>query len=398
LERGWELVRANKGAAGIDRQTIADVEEYGIAKLLDELAADLKDGSYRPLPARRVFIPKPGRPGEQRPLSIPSVRGRVAQAALRTVIEPIFEADMLECSFGFRPRRSAHDALQVLIDEAWDGRRWVAESDVSDCFGAIPHDRLMSAIEERIVDRHVLKLLRAMLRAGVMEDGAVARGVTGTPQGGVISPCLCNVYLHRLDRQWTERGAGVLVRYADDLLAMCRTRAEAEAALTAFRQILAELGLELKDAKTRIVHLQEGGEGVDFLGFHHRWVRARGARHVCFLARWPSRQGMQRARDRIREITDRRWLLRPVDDTVREVNAFLRGWADYFRYGNSAHHFGTISDYAARRVAWHVAKRHKRPRGYGWSVLAFQSPDRLGLIDLNGIVVAPRPHRAWRGK
>jgi group II intron reverse transcriptase/maturase len=216
LERAWESVRANRGAAGIDRQTIAEVEQYGIAKLLDELAADLKDGSYRPLAARRVFIPKPGRPTEQRPLSIPTVRDRVAQAALKTVIEPIFEADMLECSFGFRPRRSAHDALQVLIDEAWDGRRWVAESDVSDCFGAIPHDRLMSAIEERIVDRHVLKLLRAMLRSGVMEDGAVMRGVTGTPQGGVISPCLCNVYLHRLDRQWTKRGHGVLLRYADD--------------------------------------------------------------------------------------------------------------------------------------------------------------------------------------
>ena len=398
LERAWELVRANRGAAGIDRETIADVERYGVSRLLDELAADLKDGSYRPLPARRVFIPKPGRPDEQRPLSIPRVRDRIVQAALKTVIEPVFEADMLECSFGFRPRRSAHDALQVLIDEAWDGKRWVAESDVSDCFGAIPHDRLMSAIEERIVDRHVLKLLRAMLRSGVMEDGSLTRTVTGTPQGGVISPCLCNVYLHRLDRQWTERGHGVLVRYADDVLALCRTRAEAEAALTALRTIVAELGLELKDAKTRIVHLEEGGEGVDFLGFHHRWVRARGARHVCFLARWPSRQGMQHARDRIREITDRRWLLRPVDETVREVNAFLRGWAGYFRYGNSAHHFGTISDYAARRVAWHVAKRHKRPRGYGWSVLAFQAPDRLGLIDLNGIVVAPRPHRAWRGK
>jgi group II intron reverse transcriptase/maturase len=398
LERAWELVRANRGAAGIDRQTIADVEEYGVAKLLDGLAADLKDGSYRPLPACRVFIPKPGRPGEQRPLSIPSVRDRVVQAALRTVIEPIFEADMLECSFGFRPGRSAHDALQVLVDEAWDGRRWVAESDVSDCFGTIPHDGLMSAIEERVVDRHVLKLLRAMLRSGVMQDGAVRRSVTGTPQGGVISPCLCNVYLHRLDRQWTERGAGVLVRYADDLLALCRTRAEAEAALAALRVILAEMGLELKDAKTRIVHLEEGGEGVDFLGFHHRWVRARGARHVCFLARWPSRQGMQHARDRVREITDRRWLLRPVDDTVQEVNSFLRGWAGYFRYGNSAHHFGAISNYAARRVASHVAKRHKRSRGYGWSVLAFQSPDRLGLIDLNGIVVAPRPHRAWRGR
>ena len=145
------------------------------------------------------------------------------------------------------------------------------------------------------------------------------------------------------------------------------------------------------------MHLREGGEGLDFLGFHHRWVRARGARHVCLLARWPSRQGMQHARDRIREMTDRRWLLRPVDETTRKVNAFLRGWVAYFRYGNSAHHFDTISAYAAERLALLVAKRHKRSRDYGWSVFAFQSPNRLGLIDLNGIIIAPRPHRAWRG-
>ena len=175
LERAWELVRANRGAAGIDRQTIADVEQYGVSRLLDELAADLKDGRWRPLPARRVFIPKPGRPQERRPLSIPAVRDRVVQAAAKTVIEPIFEADMLECSFGFRPGRSAHDALQVLVDEAWRGRRWVAESDIANCFEAIPHSGLMAAIEERISDRHVLKLLRAMLRAGVMTDGAVTR-------------------------------------------------------------------------------------------------------------------------------------------------------------------------------------------------------------------------------
>ncbi len=319
------------------------------------------------------------------------------QTALKTVIEPIFEADMLGCSFGFRPKRSAHDALQVLIDESWGGRRWVLESDIANCFEAIPHAQLMSAVEERVVDRHVLKLLRAMLRAGVMQEGAIRRSVTGTPQGGVISPLLCNVYLHRLDRQWARRGHGVLVRYADDLVAMCRTRAEAEAALASLRQMLAELGLQPKEAKTRIVHLREGGEGLDFLGFHHRWVRARGARHVCFLARWPSRQGMQHARDRIREMTDRRWLLRPVDETTGKINVFLRGWVGYFRYGNSAHHFDTISAYAAERLALLVAKRHKRSRDYGWSVFAFQSPDRLGLIDLNGIIVAPRPHRAWRG-
>jgi RNA-directed DNA polymerase len=398
LERAWELVRANRGAAGIDRQTIADVERYGIAELLDELAADLRDGSYRPLAARRVFIPKPGRPNEQRPLSIPTVRDRVVQAALKTVIEPIFEADMLECSFGFRPRRSAHDALQVLIDEAWDGRRWVAESDVADCFGAIPHDRLMTAIEERISDRHVLKLLRAMLRAGVMQDGALTRGVAGTPQGGVISPCLCNVYLHRLDRQWTDRGHGVLVRYADDLLAMCTTREEAEAALAALRLILAELGLELKDAKTRIVHLADGGEGVDFLGFHHRWVRAKRARHVEFLARWPSRRAMQHARDRVREITARERLLLPIEDVVQDLNRYLRGWAGYFRYGNSARHFNLIEHHAHNRLALFVAKRHQRTRAYGWRVVTYNSPNRLGLISLSGTVVAPRPHRAWRGK
>src|SRR5215218_2087188 len=184
LERAWELVRANKGAAGIDRQTIADVEQYGVSRLLDELAADLRDGRWRPLPARRVFIPKPGRE-ELRPLSIPAVRDRVVQAAAKIVIAPIFEADFLPCSFGFRPQRSQHDALQVLIDESWRGRRWALESDVSNGFEAIPHSQLMSAIEERISDRHVLKLLRAMLRAGVMQDGAVHRDVAGTPQGGV---------------------------------------------------------------------------------------------------------------------------------------------------------------------------------------------------------------------
>jgi group II intron reverse transcriptase/maturase len=245
LERAWELVRANRGAAGIDRQTIANVERYGVGRLLDELAADLKEGRWRPLPARRVFIPRPGRPTERRPLSIPAVRDRVVQAAAKIVIEPIFEADVLECSFGFRPRRSAHDALQVLVDEAWRGRRWVAESDIANCFEAIPHSGLMAAVEERISDRHVPKLLRAMLRAGVMQDGAVTRRDAGTPQGGVLSPCLANVYLHRLDRQWADRGTGVLVRYADDLLAMCHGRREAERALQALTAILAELGLEL---------------------------------------------------------------------------------------------------------------------------------------------------------
>jgi len=399
LERAWEQVRRNRGAAGIDRTTIADVEEHGVTRLLDELAADLKAGTYRPLPARRVWIPKPGST-EQRPLSIPAVRDRIVQAALKTVIEPVFEADFLPCSFGFRPKCRTHDALQVLIDEAWRGRRWMVETDVASCFEAIPHDRLMQAIEERIVDRHVLKLLRAMLRAGVMEAGVVRGSVTGTPQGGVVSPLLCNVYLHRLDRAWPTKGMGVLVRYADDVVVMCRSRREAEDALSALTAILGELGLEPKAAKTRIVHLEEGGEGVDFLGFHHRWVRAesRRFRHVLFLARWPSDKAMQHARDRVRELTDRPRLLLPVEVIVEDVNLFLRGWSGYFRFGNSAHHFAKIRNHALERLALVVAKRHHRTRAYGWSVVAFQSPNQLGLISLDGIVVAPRPNRPWRGR
>jgi group II intron reverse transcriptase/maturase len=179
LQRAWEQVRRNRGAPGIDRTTLAMVEQYGVDRLLGELAADLKNGSYRPLPARRVFIPKPGR-AEQRPLSIPAVRDRVVQTAAKIVLEPVFEADFLPCSFGFRPGRAAHDALQVLLDEAFRGRAWVVETDIANCFSAIPHDRLMLAIEERVCDRNVLKLLRAMLRAGVMEDGQVRRPARGS--------------------------------------------------------------------------------------------------------------------------------------------------------------------------------------------------------------------------
>lgn len=398
LERAWGQVRANRGAAGIDRITLTHVEQY-VDRLLDELAADLKEGSYRPLPARRVFIPKPGRE-ERRPLSIPTVRDRIVQAAVKTVIEPIFEADFEPCSFGFRPKRSAHDALQLILDECFQGRRWVVETDIADCFEAIPHERLMQAIEERIVDRNLLKLLRALLRAGVMEEGAVRRSVSGTPQGGVISPLLCNVYLHRLDRAWQTRGQGVLIRYADDLVVMCNTEPEARRALAALQTALPELGLDLKQAKTRIVHLQEGGEGFDFLGFQHRYVRGRTrrSRHITFLARWPSRQAMQHARDRIRELTARERMLLPVEEIVQDVNTFLRGWVEYFRYGNSARPFDKIDRYAVTRLSLFVAKRHRAPTRYGWKLVAYESSNRMGLINLNGRVIAPRPNRPWREK
>jgi len=399
LWRAWVAVRANNGAPGIDKTTLDQIEQqYGIDRLLGELAAELRDGTYRPMPTRRVWIPKPGT-SEQRPLSIPAVRDRIVASACKIVLEPIFEADFLDCSFGFRPKRAAQDGLQVLVDEAWRGRRWVVETDIANCFSAIPHDKLMQAVQERVCDQAVLKLLRAMLRAGVMSDGVVRREVTGTPQGGPISPLMCNVYLHRLDRAWDTRTFGVLVRFADDAVVMCRSRQQAEAALGQLKVLLAELGLEPKAAKTRIVHLVEDGEGLDFLGFHHRWVRAEGrtaGKGVAFLARWPADKAMQHARDRIRELTDRRRVLLPVKYIVEEINRFLRGWVGYLRYGNSTRHFEKIRSYAFMRIAGFIAKKHRRSRAFGRWVIAYASANQLGLIRLDGTVVAPRPFRAWR--
>jgi RNA-directed DNA polymerase len=402
LRRAWAAVRRNNGAPGVDRITLAAVEQYGVTRLLDELAGELARGRYRPLPARRVLIPKPGT-SERRPLSIPAVRDRIVQAALKIVLEPVFEADFASCSFGFRPKRTTYDALQVAIDEAWRGRRWVVETDIADCFAAIPHDRLMQAVQERVCDQSVLKLLRAMLRAGVMEAGLVRHPDTGTPQGGVISPLMCNVYLHRLDRQWNTRAHGVLVRYADDLLVMCATQQQAEAALARLRDLLAELGLQPKPAKTRIVHLAEGGEGFDFLGFHHRLVRSRGVRGkrgVAFLARWPTDKAMQRARDRLRELTARSRTLLSVETVVEDINRFLIGWANYYKYGHSTVRLGKIRYHAMQRLALFIGKRHKgsRSRGFGMSVLAYRSANHYGLVTLAGIVVTPRAGKPWREK
>jgi RNA-directed DNA polymerase len=399
LQRAWAVVRANNGAPGIDKTTLAGVEEYGVGRLLGELAGELEEKRYQPLPARRVLIPKPGAPaGEQRPLSIPSVRDRIVQAAVKIVLEPVFEAGFLPVSFGFRPKRSPQDALQVLIEEQQRGRRWVVETDIASCFTAIPSEGLMQAIEERVCDQSVLSLLRVILRAGVMQDGRVRREVSGTAQGSPLSPLLCNVYLHRLDREW-DGGDGVLVRFADDLVVMCWSRSQAERALERLTGLLASVGLEPKAAKTRIVHLQVGGEGLDFLGFHHRLVRSRGDRgkpKVTFLARWPADKAMRHARDRIRELTGRHRLpLRP-EAIAQDVNTFLRGWAAYFRYGHSAQRLSKIRQYARMRLALFASKKHRRSRHFGWRVLTSLSPNEFGLISLYGITVAPRAGKPWR--
>lgn len=391
LAEAWQRVKANKGSAGIDGETLSMIEQEGVETFLQGIQQRLRTGMYRPLPVRRQYIPKPD--GTQRPLGIPAVRDRVVQAAAKVVVEPIFEADFKDCSYGFRPKKSATAALEAIRLKG-GRRRYVVEIDIQKFFDTIDHDKLMLLVEKRVSDRRVLKLLRQWLKAGVLVDGRREDTKLGSPQGGVISPLLANVYLHVLDLLWERRcrHLGELVRYADDAVVLCRSRQDAEESLRRLGIILERLSLKLHPDKTRIVELGLGKQGFVFLGCYLRIVLSHFKRRE-YVFRWPSPQAMNRIRARVRELTERRrWAgMKDIRQVVDVLNPVLRGWGNYFRTGNASLKFQQVDRYVNARLVRllrHVRGWRRRPFGLSeWTPARFAA--ELGLYRLVGTIRYP---------
>jgi RNA-directed DNA polymerase len=387
LRAAWEKVKANRGSGGIDGQSLEEFEQ-GLEEHLGRLHEELRTDRYRPLPVKRVEIPKAGKPGETRPLGIPAVYDRVCQQALLNRLEPIFEPLFDDSSFGYRPGRSAKAALRKVWREIEAGAEWIVDADLRDYFGAIDHEKLMTLVAQRVADGRVLTLIEQMLTAGYLERGRLFPTPQGTPQGGVVSPLLSNILLTPFDQEMRRRGYQ-LTRYADDWVVTCRSRREAEVALGIAERILGTLGVRLNRQKTQIVPVRHG---FAFLGYKIKRGSRRlrlpeakirsGARSGDLYA-YPTQKSVDRFKDSIRRKTRRRIPLSTAE-LIRELNPVIRGWGEYYKRAHVRRLFNQLDRWVERRLWSH---RHKRWRCAGWRTLpTSRLRGELGLASLVALI------------
>ena len=357
LREAWQRVKSNKGAAGVDQVDIDAIRDYGDDRFLNDVEQELRSRQYRTALVRRVHIPKPGQPGKTRPLGIPTVKDRVVQMAVKLVIEPLFEADFMPCSFGFRPKKTPRMALSAIVQSINEGYSFVVDVDLKSYFDTISHELLLELVERRVGDVQVLRLIRAWLKAGVMEEGKVTHPDRGSPQGGVISPTLSNIFLHEVDRQWC-RSDGValgdvrLVRYADDMVLLARTEYQAEVAWEQLQAQFAALRLVVNQEKSRLTTL---AAGFAFLGFEFRKAPGR------MLLMWPREKACRNVRQRVREVVRSFPSNGQVGVVIQKLNPILNGWCTYFRVGNSNRTFHTV-DWAVRsELQLWLRRKHQCP-------------------------------------
>ncbi|AOY77507.1 group II intron reverse transcriptase/maturase [Clostridium formicaceticum] len=368
LMEAWKRVKSNGGVGGIDRITIMDIESYGVEKFLVEIQKELINGTYHPLPVRRCYIPKNDGKGSKRPLGIPVVKDRVVQMATKIVVEPVFEADFKDCSYGFRPKRNAHQALKAINEEVNKGCLWVIDADIKEYFCSINHEKLMLLVKQRISDRRILKLISKWLKAGVMENGKIQESIVGSPQGGVISPLLSNIYLHYFDYLWGKKYShlGRLIRYADDFVVICKGWENAKFSMRAIKEIMRKLELKLHPDKTRFIDLWNSKEGFDFLGFHHRWKKGKTKNWKKFwdLYQYPSQKAMKKMRQNIKQVfQSRATLLLDVKDLIEILNPKIVGMRNYYSLRFSYHELCKIDWYIKKKFTiWHNRKRQKSHR------------------------------------
>lgn len=388
LEEAWKRVKTNGGAGGIDKISIADVKQYGEEKLLCEIAEELKANQYRCKPVRRTYIPKGD--GNKRALGIPTIKDRVVQMATKMVIEPVFEADFQPCSYGFRPKRSAKQAMDKIFEVADTGNAlWVIDADIKDYFGSINHDKLMLLVEQRISDRRVLKLIKGWLKAGIVEAGCYSVSRVGAPQGGVISPLLSNIYLNYFDSHWARKFThlGKLVRYADDFVILCKRKAQAEEAMQAVRWIMNKLELTMHSEKTKLVDMYFGKDSFDFLGFNNRFQRSRNKSWKWYwtLHQTPSSKSMKKMRANIKEVFRSPSRLQlSIEEMVKILNPKIVGMRNYYTRRFSRQKLWKIEKYINRKFTkWYNRKRQRNYR-LGNAVKVAELTNKAGLARMCG--------------